>query len=202
MELELRKFIGAVLTSTLIAGCQNIPGLAGLFGGEEDYFPLIEGAKWEYDISIDGMKFGTRTVVASQVTTDEEITTAQISQTDTLKSPSDPTQELSGTTTQTHKKLPDEVQYTTSSGEKKTELKLPFEEGLSFKADGETFFVKTQEDVSTPAGTYKAAWKLVATKNGNTTTKYYANHVGLVKSIRKSSDSIDSVLELTKFTKP
>lgn len=196
-----RKHSIAIIASVAFlpsAGCQFIPGIVGGPSGD-DYYPLIEGAKWEYSVLANTQKVGTMVVTSSLVSAKDGITTADLRGETSLKSTDGNTQE--SVQTFKVKKMADEIQYTDSKGTTKIEMKLPLTQGLSWVTDGTTYEVKGQEDISVPAGSYRGAWKVVGTQGNTTATNYYANQVGTIKQIVSTVDGTITV-ELTKFTKP
>jgi hypothetical protein len=75
-------------------------------------------------------------------------------------------------------------------------LKEPLRAGTKWKlSDGrERRIQSTSASVSTPSGDYKAVEVVTKSKDGSTTTDYYAKNVGLVKSVSGSiSSSLSSI---------
>lgn len=194
-----RLFVVAGLSISLLAGCDAIPGLSGILGGD-DYYPLIEGATWEYDALLNGAKAGSATVTTSLVTKASGSTTANQRVVLTLKASGGDTQEQ--VNEYQIKKLADEVQTSSSNGDVSVSLKLPLKQGLSWKSSGSECEVKSQEDISTPAGAYRGAWMIKEKTEAYDADTYFANGVGMVKSIQTWKNGNKITLELTKFSKP
>lgn len=181
---------------TLLPACNIGSGLP--FSGQSpsnNYQPIIDGAKWEYDVLANGTKSATMVITTTLVST--EGGTTKGSQRIVTKNLTT-NQETVSTSTLT--RTSDSCQDADSKGNIATLLKYPLEVGSSWGSSGMTLSVKSKEDVSVPAGSYKSALRIEATQSGSTVTKWVDKDTGMIKVVMGDSSN-EITMELTKFSK-
>ena len=57
--------LGLSCAVVAIAACSAVPGLSGLFGS--DYYPIVQGATWNYDVLVKDSAIGTAQAIMSDV---------------------------------------------------------------------------------------------------------------------------------------
>jgi len=181
-----------------------VPLAAAQDDKKPDLYPLTEGNKWQYSVSVMGNKVDVVTEVTASATKKGK-TTATV----TAKTPdgNDISEELTADAKGVYRASISGVK----TDKPLTIIKYPVKNGATWteeiKINGMDAEVKTTvgdtEDVKVPAGKYKATPHEAVIKIGGQevkATSWYADGVGIVKQ-KMTFGGIEATMELKKFTK-